>query len=83
MTVLGRYYAVYLSLQLNISQITSDTMTDSNDRFRISRSATETLESLPRYLPGAALNAPKRNALVVLVYVFALLLLAGKLWMRF
>ncbi|WP_186311002.1 hypothetical protein [Halorubrum depositum] len=55
-------------------------MTDSNDRFRIPRVPVEILRSLPRYLPGTALNAPKRNALVVLVYAFAFLLLAGILW---
>lgn len=56
-------------------------MTDSNDRFLISRIPTETLRSLPRYLLGTALGAPKRNALVVLVYVFAFLLLVGILSM--
>ena len=58
-------------------------MTDSNDRFRIPRAPVDTLRSLPWYLPGTALNAPKRNVLVVLVYGFAFLLLAGTLWTYF
>ncbi|WP_186313306.1 hypothetical protein [Halorubrum salsamenti] len=52
-------------------------MTDSNDRFRILRVPAEALRSLSRYLPGTALNAPKRNTLVILVYAFAFLLLVG------
>lgn len=58
-------------------------MTDSNDRFRILRVPAEALQTLPRYLPGTALNAPKRNVLVVLAYAFAFLLLAGTLWVVF
>lgn len=50
-------------------------MTDSNDRFRIYRVPAEILRSLLWYLPGMALNAPKRNVVVVLVYAFAFLLL--------
>ena len=57
-------------------------MGDSNDRFRISRVLAEALRALPRYLPGTALNAPKRNALVVLVYIYVFVLLAGMLWLR-
>ena len=58
-------------------------MPDSDDPYRISRGPTEALQELPRHLPGAALNAPKRNALVVLVYAFAFLLLAGLLQMPY
>ncbi|WP_170938323.1 hypothetical protein [Halorubrum sp. Hd13] len=54
-------------------------MADSNDRVQIPRVPTEALRSLPQYLPGTAPNAPKRNAIVVLVYAFAFLLLAGLL----
>jgi len=54
-------------------------MTDSNDRFRIPRVPAEAIRSLPRYLPGTALNAPKRNALVLLVYAFAFRILVGVL----
>ncbi|WP_435093824.1 hypothetical protein [Halorubrum sp. N11] len=50
-------------------------MTDSNDRFRISRVPAEILRSLPGCLPGMAPNTPKRNVLAVLVYAFAFLLL--------
>lgn len=38
------------------------------------------LGSLARYVPGTAPGAPKRNALVVLVYVFVSLLAVGLLW---
>ena len=57
-------------------------MTDSNDRSQIPPPPIEVLRSLPRYLPGTALNAPKRNALVLLVYLFGLLFFAGILWMH-
>lgn len=55
-------------------------MTDPNDRFRIARVPVEAFRTLLRYLPGTALNAPKRNALVVLAYVFVFLLLTGIHW---
>ncbi|MDZ5810171.1 hypothetical protein U4E84_02225 [Halorubrum sp. AD140] len=38
------------------------------------------IDSLTRYVPGAAANAPKRNVLVTLVYLFACALTVGLLW---
>jgi len=58
-------------------------MPDSDDPYRTSRVPAEALRSLPQYLPGTAPNAPKRNALVALVYAFAFLLLAGLLQMPY
>ena len=38
------------------------------------------LDSLPKYVPGAATSAPKRNILVGLAYLFASLFAVGLLW---
>ena len=37
-------------------------------------------DSLARRVPGAAANAPKRNVLVALGYLFGCLVAAGLLW---
>jgi|AntRauMinimDraft_4_1070384.scaffolds.fasta_scaffold00067_26 hypothetical protein len=55
-------------------------MTDSNGPPQPPHPPADARRSLSEWLPGIALNAPKRNVIVVLLYVFGLLLVAGVLW---
>lgn len=55
-----------------------ETRSDDPDHRSESRSVPH--RSLPELLPGAAPNAPKRNVLVLLAYLFVCVLVAGLLW---
>ncbi|WP_156062186.1 hypothetical protein [Halorubrum aidingense] len=54
-------------------------MSDSNDPSGPSDPPGDARRALSEWLPGMALHAPKRNAIVVLLYVLGLLLVAGAL----
>ncbi|GAA0555168.1 hypothetical protein ABNG02_11165 [Halorubrum ejinorense] len=59
--------------------IVIDENTD-DDASHTSASRPVPLGSLARRVPGAAANAPKRNVLVALAYLFACFFAAGLLW---
>lgn len=61
-----------------------DGRTDGPDHLSGSRNdILESLRSLPVWLPGTASDAPKRNVIVLLCYLFACVLALGLLWTVF